>query len=190
MLQEDGSTIRIPAYAYSSKRGTDLDDGASFYLIDMSTLLDIGVDIQRHMQTSRNGEVRSVKYLEDRPGRFKAAGVRRNVQRGSRFSAALERTSEVRKRAKRHLTSWGQKVKKIRQDYGRENKKHELFLQECDKAIRAGDSCSCQIRVADSLSAEDYLRIQDDLQSLAIGSTPPTALLCSSAENSALMESN
>ena len=156
----------------------------------MSTLLDIGVDIQYHMRTSRNGEVRPVKYLEDRPGRFKAAGVRRNVQRGSRFSAALERANEAKKRAKLHLTGWGQKVKKIRQEYGRENKKHELFLQECDKTIRAGDSCSCQIRVADSLSAEDYLRIQDDLQSLAIGSTPPTALLCSSAENSALMESN
>ena len=190
MLQKDGTSIRIPAYAYSTKRGTDLHDDASFYLIDMSTLLDIGVDIQYHMQSSRNGEVRDIKFLEDRPDRFKVAGTRRSVLRGSRFSAALQRTMEAKKRAKSHLTSWGQKVKRIKQDIGRENKKHELFLQKCDEDIRAGDSCSCQIRVADSLSAEDYLRIQDDLQSLAIGSIPPTVLLGSSAENSALMESN
>ena len=190
MLQKDGTSIRIPAYAYSTKRGTDLHDDASFYLIDMSTLLDIGVDIQYHMQSSRNGEVRDIKFLEDRPDRFKVAGTRRSVLRGSRFSAALQRTMEAKKRAKSHLTSWGQRAKRIKQDIGRENKKHELFLQKCDEDIRAGDSCSCQIRVADSLSAEDYLRIQDDLQSLAIGSIPPTVLLSSSAENSALMESN
>ena len=194
MKLENGSTIKFPAYSYSTKRApkkenpTDLAS-TSFYLIDMSTILDFQIDLQYHMEASRKDEVRPVKLLTDRPDRFKAGGIRKNVMRGSRFSAAGERVKATAKEANRKMKLLGHKIRGARRDYLREKREHEVFLQECDEILRKGESCTCQVRVADSLSAEDYIRIQDDLQSLAIGSTPPPVLLNSSSGSSTWMES-
>jgi hypothetical protein len=170
----NGPIHNIMAYAYTTKPTVAHSDTGSFYLFDMSTLLDLDVDLRAHMVESRNGNCIPLRTISTRPQRWKVGGARRDTKTGPKFSAPHNKRRAIAKEAKVLMAKW--------KAYVKEQKRH---IANTAKAFRQNlaaqkdsekDECSCMPRIIDSLTLEDYLHLQEDLQALALQSTVQEAL--------------
>ena len=58
---------KIRAYAYTAKPGMAHSNANGFYLFDMSTLLDLEIDLHAHMVESKNGKCIPLRTMAARP---------------------------------------------------------------------------------------------------------------------------
>ena len=171
---QNGPTRNIMAYAYTTKSTVSHSNTGSFYLFDMSTLLDLEIDLRAHMLESRDGNCVPLRTINARPQRWKVGGARRDTKTGPKFSAPHNKRRAVAKEAKALMTKW--------KAYVKEQKRH---IANTAKAFRQSpaaredspnEECNCMPRIIDSLTLEDYLHLQEDLQALTLQGTVQDAL--------------
>ena len=171
---QNGPVRNIRAYAYTTKSTVSHSNTGSFYLFDMSTLLDLNIDLRAHMLESRDGNCIPLRTINVRPQRWKVGGVRRDTKTGPKFSAPHKKRRAVAKEAKALMTKW--------KAYVKEQKRHiantaKAFRQSLTARENSPDGeCNCMPRIVDSLTLEDYLHLQEDLQALTLRGTVQDAL--------------
>ena len=171
---QNGPVRNIRAYAYTTKSTVSHSNTGSFYLFDMSTLLDLNIDLRAHMLESRDGNCIPLRTINVRPQRWKVGGVRRDTKTGPKFSAPHNKRRAVAREAKALMTKW--------KAYVKEQKRHiantaKAFRQSLTARENSPDGeCNCMPRIVDSLTLEDYLHLQEDLQALTLQGTVQDAL--------------
>ena len=132
----------------------------------MSTLLELGVDLHAHMVEPKNGRCMPLRTISSRSPRWKAGGARKGTKAGSKFSSPHEKKCDVDKEAKTFRNKWNAVAKAQRRHL---NSLTKAFLSNVT-SHEDGEAgkCECPPRVVNSLTLEDYLCLQDDLQALSI----------------------
>jgi hypothetical protein len=164
---ENDTVVPFLAYAYGTSNSAAKEH---FYLLDMSTLLDLNIDLHAHMLASREGKLISVRTVTARSPRWKAGGARRGTSKGSSFYAPHRRARTIAKQAKQLVTRCKEQT---RWQTRLTNKLKAYVSARQSKAPHTKPDtgiCSCPPRIVDSLSLEDYLTLQKDLQALTVGS--------------------
>ena len=102
---------KIRAYAYTAKPSMTHSNANGFYLFDMSTLLDLEIDLHAHMVESKNGKCIPLRTIAARPPRWKAGGVRKGTSVGPKFSSPHVEKRAMIKEAKSFRNKWTAAVK-------------------------------------------------------------------------------
>ena len=122
----------------------------------MSTLLELVEKRQMH----------TIAHYKRTPIRWKAGGTRKGTKAGPRFSLPHTTRRAVVKKARTFRDRWNAAARSQRRQLNSLTK--ALFSNAANhKGVEAGE-CECPPRVVDSLTLEDYLCLQEDLQALSV----------------------
>ena len=111
MRIQDEPVRKIKAYAYTDKPDVTHSKGHIFYLFDMSTFLDLGIDLHAHMVESKNGKCIPLRTINARSPRWKAGGMRKGTKAGPKFSSPHTEKRAIIKEARALRNRWSAAAK-------------------------------------------------------------------------------
>ena len=203
LLLPNGKRKPLLAYAYSRSKipkgsnATDIEPDAAFYLFDMSTLLDLGIDIAYHMSESREGRIQPLKRKDKNNGKPSQPRERsrpfytKEARHGTREPMRLKEKPKPTRGitggvtnaaktaanlAKRHLTLWRRPSKGEARTPLLATTTPLPDTSSAASEHSISGHCTCPIRVAETLSAEEYNLLQADLKRPTVGGTTAPAL--------------
>ena len=118
------------------------------------------------MMESRNGRCIPLRTIAARPPRWKAGGTRKGTKAGPKFSSPHTEKRAIVKEAKALRNKWSAAIKAQKRHLG--NLAKGLFTDEVGHNDIEVRECECPPRVIDSLTLEDHLQLQGDLQALSV----------------------